>query len=181
MTRCAALGACIRSTMAPSRWTSAHSPVHFSESEKGDVGHLLRRQFQASRSIEGQNRLCRQRPSTAGLPSTAEEPQPWPSRPESDRPQIVPERNTTSCNVLISGPRRKEIVVQPHFPLDFPGTGSIAVHVDGALLGCHPPGSARRACGGASIAMGDADPEDEDDGQQATPQANKERRKSRYR
>ena len=29
--------------------------------------------------------------------------------------------------------------------------------------------------------MGDADPEDEDDGQQTTPQANKERRKGRYR
>src|SRR5439155_2784452 len=42
----------------------------------------------------------RQRPSTVGLPSTAEEPQPWPSRPESDRPQSAPERNTTSCNVL---------------------------------------------------------------------------------
>src|SRR5439155_4090848 len=75
----------------------------------------------------------------------------------------------------------KKIVVPPHIPLDFPGTGSIAVHVDGPLLGCHPPGSARRACGGASIAMGDADPEDEDDGQQTTPQANKERRKGRYR
>src|SRR6266850_7376570 len=47
-----------------------------------------------------QSRRCRQRLSTAGLPSTAEEPQPWPSRPESDRPQIAPERNTTSCNVL---------------------------------------------------------------------------------
>src|SRR5437899_10301309 len=48
----------------------------------------------------GQSRRCRQRLSTAGLPPTAEEPQPWPSRPESDRPQIAPERNTTSCNVL---------------------------------------------------------------------------------
>src|SRR4029077_9098004 len=45
----------------------------------------------------------------------------------------------------------------------------------------HPPGSERRACGGASIAKGDADPEDEDDGQQATPQTSKERRKVRYR
>src|SRR4029077_3901469 len=43
------------------------------------------------------------------------------------------------------------------------------------------PGSKCRACGGASIAMGDADPEDEDNGQQATPQANKERPKGRYR
>ncbi len=30
-----------------------------------------------------------------------------------------------------------------------------------------PPGPERRACGGASIAKGDADPKDEDDGQQA--------------
>src|SRR5882672_8413319 len=30
------------------------------------------------------------------------------------------------------------------------------------LLGCRPPGSERRACGGASIAKGDANPEDED-------------------
>ena len=49
------------------------------------------------------------------------------------------------------------------------------------LLGRRPPGSERRACGGASIAKGDADPEDEDDGQQATPQTSKERRKVRYR
>src|SRR5206468_5482905 len=48
------------------------------------------------------------------------------------------------------------------------------------LLGRRPPGSERRACGGASIAKGDADPEDEDDGQQATPQTSKERRKVRY-
>src|SRR5437667_10902420 len=72
-------------------------------------------------------------------------------------------------------------MLSSHNLLDFRGTGSIAVRVDGPLLGCHPPGSARRACGGASIAMGDADPEDEDDGQQTTPQANKERRKGRYR
>jgi hypothetical protein len=69
---------------------------------------------------------------------------------------------------------QQKIVVALHFPLDFPGTGSIAVHVDGPLLGRRPPGSERRACGGASIAKGDADPEDEDDGQQATPQTNKE-------
>src|SRR6266446_161420 len=67
-----------------------------------------------------------------------------------------------------------------NFPLDFPGTGSIAVHVDGPSWVATAPGSKCRACGGASIAMGDADPEDEDDGQQATPQANKERRKGRY-
>jgi hypothetical protein len=60
---------------------------------------------------------------------------------------------------------QQKIVVRPHFALDFPGTGSIAVHVDGPLLGRRPPGSERRACGGASIAKGDADPEDEDDGQ----------------
>ena len=29
------LGACIGQTMAPSRWSSAHSPIHFGESEKG--------------------------------------------------------------------------------------------------------------------------------------------------
>src|SRR6266446_806876 len=49
------------------------------------------------------------------------------------------------------------------------------------LMGRRPPGSERRACGGASIAKGDADPEDEDDGQQATPQTSNERRKVRYR
>ena len=48
----------------------------------------------------GQPRQCRQRLSTAGPPSIAEEPSPGPSRPESDRPQIAPERNTISCNVL---------------------------------------------------------------------------------
>src|ERR1700730_14758067 len=42
-------------------------------------------------------------------------------------------------------------------------------------------GPERRACGGASVAKGDADPEDEDDGHQATPQTSKERRKVRYR
>jgi hypothetical protein len=49
------------------------------------------------------------------------------------------------------------------------------------LLGRHPPGANCRACGGVSIAKGDADPEDEDDGQQATRQASKERRTGRYR
>src|SRR6266404_9918366 len=68
-----------------------------------------------------------------------------------------------------------------NFPLDFPGTGSIAVRVDGPSWVATAPGAKCRACGGASIAMGDADPEDEDDGQQATPQANKERRKGQYR
>jgi hypothetical protein len=29
---------------------------------------------------------------------------------------------------------QQRIVVPPHFPLDFPGIGSIAVHVDGLLL-----------------------------------------------
>src|SRR5437016_13074828 len=72
---------------------------------------------------------------------------------------------------------QQKIVVPPHFPLDFPGTASIAVHVDGPLPGRRPPGSERRACGGASIAKGDADPEDEDDGHQATPQTSRERRK----
>ena len=62
-------------------------------------------------SATGQSRRCRQRLSTAGLPSTAEEPQPWPSRPESDRPQSAPERNTTSCNVLKerAGQERKSL------------------------------------------------------------------------
>src|SRR6202035_5155337 len=41
LARCVELGACIRQTMAPSRWISAHSPVHFGESEKGVWGFLL--------------------------------------------------------------------------------------------------------------------------------------------
>ena len=41
MARYVELGACIRQTMAPSRWISAHSPVHFGESEKGVWGFLL--------------------------------------------------------------------------------------------------------------------------------------------
>ena len=64
---------------------------------------------------------------------------------------------------------QREIVVWGHIALDFPGKGSIAVHVDGLLLVAAPPGPERRACGGASIAKGDADPEDEDHGQQANP------------
>src|SRR5882762_8607209 len=38
---------------------------------------------------------------------------------------------TPSGGVLRSWRSGKEIVVPPHFPLDFPGTASIAVHVDG--------------------------------------------------
>src|SRR5207245_10609425 len=76
---------------------------------------------------------------------------------------------------------QREIVVWAHTALDFPGKGSIAVHVDRLLLVAAPPGSERRACGGVSIAKGDADPEDEDDGQQATPQASKEPREGRSR
>jgi hypothetical protein len=45
----------------------------------------------------------------------------------------------------------------------------------------HPPGTERRACGGASIARGDADPRGRDNGHQATPQASKERRQGRCR
>ena len=56
--------------------------------------------------------------------------------------------------------RRKRNRFPDHFPLDFRGTGSIAVHVDGPAWVAHPPGAERRACGGASIAKGDADPED---------------------
>src|SRR6266850_4627729 len=85
---------------------------------------------------------------------------------------------TTSCGVSKSCSKES---MSDTFPLDFPGTASIAIHVDGPLLGRHPPGSERRACGGASIAKGDADPEDEDRGHQATPQASKDRRRVRYR
>src|SRR5467141_23933 len=63
---------------------------------------------------------------------------------------------STSGDIFRSLPGSRKIVFPPHFPLDFPGTGSIAVHVDGPLLGRPPPGSERRACGGASIAKGDA-------------------------
>jgi len=64
---------------------------------------------------------------------------------------------STSGDIFQKLAGQQKIVVLPHFPLDFPGTGSIAVHVDGPLLGRRPPGSERRACGGASIAKGDAD------------------------
>src|SRR5437870_7881529 len=49
---------------------------------------------------------------------------------------------------------QREIVVWAHIALDFPGKGSIAVHVDGLLLVAAPPGPKRRACGGASTATG---------------------------
>ena len=49
---------------------------------------------------------------------------------------------------------QREIVVWAHIALDFPGKGSIAVHVDGLLLVAAPPGPERRACGGVSIATG---------------------------
>src|SRR5947199_10553249 len=49
---------------------------------------------------------------------------------------------------------QREIVVWAHIALDFPGKGSIAVHVDGLLLVAAPPGPERPACGGASIATG---------------------------
>jgi hypothetical protein len=49
---------------------------------------------------------------------------------------------------------QRKIVVSAHIALDFPGIGSIAVHVDGLLLVAAPPGPEGRACGGASIATG---------------------------
>src|SRR6266404_3640124 len=49
---------------------------------------------------------------------------------------------------------QRKIVVLAHIALDFPGKGSIAVHVDGLLLVAAPPGPERRACGGVSIATG---------------------------
>ena len=39
--------------MAPSRWSSAHSPVNFGKSEKGGLGHRPR--FRVSMSVEGQD------------------------------------------------------------------------------------------------------------------------------
>src|SRR6202049_5268975 len=49
---------------------------------------------------------------------------------------------------------QRKIVVSAHIALDFPGIGSIAVHLDGLLLVAAPPGPEGRACGGASIATG---------------------------
>src|ERR1700680_3358262 len=49
---------------------------------------------------------------------------------------------------------QRKIVVSAHIALDFPGIGSIAVHLDGLLLVAAPPGPEGRACGGASIAKG---------------------------
>src|SRR6266446_9989750 len=119
----------------------------------------------------GQSRRCRQRLSTAGLPSTAEEPQPWPSRPESDRPQIAPERNTTSCNVLKErAAQERKSLSRRTFRSTSPGREAL-LSMSTAPLGLPPAWLRAPGCGGASIAMGDADPEDEDDGQQATPQA----------
>src|SRR5713101_3564768 len=48
----------------------------------------------------------------------------------------------------------RKIIVSAHIALDFPGKGSIAVHVDGLLLVAASPGSERRARGGVSIATG---------------------------
>jgi hypothetical protein len=48
----------------------------------------------------------------------------------------------------------RKIIVSAHIALDFPGIGSIAVHVDGLLLVAASPGSERRACGDGSIATG---------------------------
>src|SRR6267143_358526 len=49
---------------------------------------------------------------------------------------------------------QRKIVVWAHIALDFPGKGSIAVHVAGLLLVAAPPGPERWACGGVSIATG---------------------------
>ena len=62
-----------------------------------------------------------------------------------------------------------KIIVSAHIALDFPGIGSIAVHVDG--LSWSPPAWPKRA-GLVVVKHRDrrgADPEDEYDGQQANP------------
>jgi hypothetical protein len=72
---------------------------------------------------------------------------------------------------------QRKIAVWVHIALDFPAKGSIAVHVDGLLLSPPRPAPSaglwwckhREGCG--------ADAEDEDNGQQATPQASNEPRK----
>jgi hypothetical protein len=61
----------------------------------------------------------------------------------------------------------RKIIVSVHIVLDFPRIGSIAVHVDGLLLGRRPAWP--RAPGLWWCKHRDrrgADPEDEDDGQQ---------------
>src|SRR6267142_2559191 len=89
-------------------------------------------------------------------------------------------RPLTSCGVLKAG-----CVAKNRCPATLsarlPWHGKHCCPCRQSLLGRHPPGSERRACSGVSIAMGDADPEDEDDGQQATPQASKEPREGRSR
>ena len=62
---------------------------------------------------------------------------------------------------------QRKIVVSAHIALDFPGKGSIAVHVDGPLLVAAPPGPERRACGGVASRQARCGSEDEDDGQRA--------------
>jgi hypothetical protein len=64
-------------------------------------------------------------------------------------------------------PAKNRCPAPPYIPLDFLSKGSIAVHLDGLSLVAALPGSERRACGGASIAKGDADPEDEGYDEQA--------------
>jgi len=63
---------------------------------------------------------------------------------------------------------QQEIVVWAHIALDFPGKGSIAVHVEASSWS--PPRPAPSA--GLVVVYRDrrgADAEDEDDGQQANP------------
>jgi hypothetical protein len=74
-----------------------------------------------------------------------------------------------------------KIAVSAGIALDFPGKGSIAVHVD-ALLGRRPAWlRARQACGGASIATGAMrHPEEDCNGQSANQQASKECGEGRY-
>src|SRR3984893_13128382 len=83
---------------------------------------------------------------------------------------------STSGDIFRSLPGSRKSLSRHTFRSTSPAREAL-LSMSTALLGRRPPGSERRACGGASIAKGDADPEDEDDGQQATPQTSKERRK----
>src|SRR5467141_1743091 len=87
---------------------------------------------------------------------------------------------STSGDIFRSLPGSRKSLSRHTFRSTSPAREAL-LSMSTAPLGRRPPGSERRACGGASIAMGDADREDEDDGHQATPQTSKERRKVRYR
>ena len=149
-----------------------------------------------SRSIGSRNRSSVKRPtvgfgSKSAVPPTTEHSRSTLNcgrtaalaKPSRKRQTPLPERNTTSCNILKErAAQERKIVVPPHIPLDFPRHRK-------HCCPCRrpPPGSPPawpRAPGlwwCKHRDRRDADPEDEDDGQQTTPQASKERRKGRYR